>query len=71
MVVLLAAIGGLLTGIVFGFVAAYALFEHLRWKNSIAIATAALVSLPIGVLAGGLAAAGVILVMYPEFDWNF
>jgi len=71
MIVLLAAIGGLLVGIAFGFMVVFALLERLKWKTWIAVTTAAILSLPIGILVGGVAAAALILVMYPDFNWNF
>ncbi len=71
MIILLAAIGGTLAGIAFGFIGVLALLQHFKWKTWLAVTTAAILSLPIGVVVGGVAAAVLIFIMYPDFDWKF
>ena len=71
MIVLLAAVFGLLAGTVMGFMAVLALLKHFKWKTWAAMITALALSLPISVLVGGAAGAALILVMYPDFDWSF
>jgi uncharacterized protein with PQ loop repeat len=70
MIVLLAALIGLVAGTLIGFIAVLALLKQLRCNNWIAILTAVFCSLPIGIVIGGLAGAGLISVMYPDFDWT-
>lgn len=70
MVVLLAAVAGIFIGLIGGFVSVYALCEHFGWKPWVAILTAAIMSIPISIVVGGLLAVVVILVMYPDFNWR-
>jgi len=70
MVILMAAIMGLVAGTAFGFTSVFALCERFGWKRWIAMATAAMLSIPIGIVAGGLLAAALISVMYPDFNWK-
>lgn len=71
MIILLVAIGCSVAGIAFGFTGVLALLEHLKWKTWLAVLIAALLSLPIGIALGAAAAAALIFVMYPDFDWKF
>lgn len=71
MLVLFAAIGGTLLGVGFGFVAVLALLEHYKVRTWLAIGLAAILSLPIGIVLGAATAAGLIFVVYPDFNWTF